>query len=129
MIPKLLLTFLLIAINPAHAQIWDSVVESNTGTEYFIDKDSVRPNGSLMAYSQLSNYSKGFTYNKKLVRSMVQSRLTDCVANKFKTIGAIGYSELDAKGDVVLVSSKPDSDWIVINMSKITGDIQKEVCK
>jgi hypothetical protein len=126
---KLLFALSFIAINSAHAQVWDSVVESNTGAVYFINKDSIRPSGDFTACTQLSNYSNGFTYNNRLVRSMVQSRLTDCVANKFKTIGAIGYSELDAKGDIVLVSTKSDSDWILINMTKITSDIQKEVCK
>lgn len=126
---KLCLAFSFIAINSVHAQVWDPVIESNTGAVYFVNKDSIRPSGNFTAYTQLSNYSNGFTYNNRLVRSMVQSRITDCVANKFKTIGAIGYSELDAKGDIVLVSTKSDSDWIVINMAKITGDIQREVCK
>lgn len=111
------------------AQIWHYAVESNSGAEYYLDKTSIRPKGNFTAYSQLSNYPDGFLYNKTIIRSMVQSRLTDCVENKFKTIGAVGYSDFDGKGNIVLVSSNPDSDWISIDMSKITGDIQREVCK
>jgi hypothetical protein len=77
----------------------------------------------------MSNYLDEYKYNKQIIRSIVQSRLSDCVENKFKTIGMIGYSEFDGRGNVVVVNSTPDRDWVVINMDKITGEIQREVCK
>jgi len=105
------------------------VVGSTSDTQYYLDKTSIRPNGSLISYSQMSNYPNGYKYNDKVIYSFVQSRLTDCVDNKFKTVDMIGYSEFNGKGDIFFVSSNLDREWVLINMDKVTGEIQKEVCR
>lgn len=127
-IKKLIFILFFISTN-SFGQVWIHVVEDKKGIEYYVDQNSIRPNGDLIFYSQLSNYPEGRTYNNKVLHSTVQSRLTDCIGNKFKTIGMIGYSDFDGKGDTLLVSSTPDREWVVINMNKITGDVQREVCK
>ena len=115
--------------SPSYAQVWVHVVDDTKGVEYYVDQTSIQPKGSLKSYSQLSNYPEGRPYNEKVLNSTVQFRLTDCVKNNFKTVGMIGYSDFDGKGDIVVVSSTPDREWVVINMDKITGDVQREVCK
>ena len=120
--------FLLLVCNSSYAQIWDPITTSKDA-EYFVDRGSIRLDGSLIAYSQLSNYPHGYKYGDKTVYSIVQSRLTDCVKNRFKTIGFIGYSSFDGKGDILVVSTSRERDWVSINMNKITGEIQNEVCK
>lgn len=124
----LLLSLWLVCI-PVYAQIWEFQAQSNSGTEYYIDKLSLRLDGRLISFSQLSNYSDGLKFNNILIKSMVQSRVTDCVQNRIKTIGSMGYSDFDGKGEILLISSKLDSDWISINMNKITGIIQSQVCR
>jgi len=110
-------------------QAWDFKVQSTKGNEYYLDMKSIKPKGSLITYSQLTNYPDGIDYNGKLFHSTIVSRLTDCVQNKFKTTKMIGYSDLNGKGQVIVTNDKPTVDWIVIDMDKITGNIQKEVCK
>ena len=122
-------TILLGASTLCFGQIWDYVVGSTANTQYYLDRTSIRPSGPYISYTQLSNFQEERKYNNMNLRSMVQSRLADCGANKFKTIGMIGYSEFDAKGVILVVSSNPDREWVVINMDKITGDIQREVCR
>lgn len=113
----------------ASAQIWQYVAKSDAGTEYYLDKNTMGPQGRMYSYSQLSNYVSGIEYNNKLIRSLVATRISDCVENKFRTIRAVGYSDHDGKGKQILISSNLESDWIMINMEKITGYIQSEVCK
>jgi hypothetical protein len=125
---KFILLLLLISTS-SFGQVWDYKVVSTKGNEYYLDKNSIKHNGMLISYSQLANYPDGIDYNGKIFYSSVVSRLTDCVQNKFKTTKMIGYSDLNGKGQVIVVNNKPTMDWIFINMDKITGDIQKEVCK
>ena len=126
---KKLLLFLLFSSTLSFGQSWDLKVQSTLGNEYYLDMTSIKQKGSLISYSQLTNYPDGIDYNGTLFHSTVVSRLTDCVENKFKTLGMIGYSDFDGKGKIVVVNTKPTKDWIIINMNKITGDIQREVCK
>ena len=126
---KKLLLFLLFSSTLSFGQSWDLKVQSTVGNEYYLDMTSIKQKGSLISYSQLTNYPDGIDYNRTLFHSTVVSRLTDCVENKFKTLGMIGYSDFYGKGKIVVVNTKPTKDWIIINMNKITGDIQREVCK
>jgi hypothetical protein len=123
-------TLLLLLISTSSfGQNWDFKVKSTKGNEYYVDMKSIKPKGSLISYVQLSNYPDGIDYNGKLFYSAVVSRVTDCVQNKFKTTRMIGYSDLNGKGQVIVTNEKPTVDWIVINMDKMTGEIQREVCK
>jgi len=126
---RIFFLILLFFCSPSFCQIWDPVVGSTSDTQYYLDRTSIRPNGSLISYSQMSNYPNGYKYNDKVIYSIVQSRLTDCVGNKFKTVGMIGYSEFNGKGDIFVVSSNLDREWVLINMDKVSGEIQKEVCR
>jgi len=126
---KLILVPLVLVSMTSIGQTWDFKVQSTKGNEYFLDMKSIKRNGSLVSYNQLTNYQSGNDYNGKLFYSSIVSRLTDCVQNKFKTTKMIGYSDLNGKGQIIVTNDKPTVDWIVINMDKITGDVQKEVCK
>ena len=125
---KRLILLVLLFSSSSYGQVWDHVVDSKD-TEYYLDKTSIRPNGSYISYSQMSNYLDGYKHNKQLIRSIIQSRLSDCVENKFRSVGIVGYSQFNGKGDILVVSSKPDREWVSIDMTKITGQIQREVCK
>ena len=126
---KLILVPLVLVSMTSIGQTWDFKVQSTKGNEYYLDMKSIKRNGSLVSYNQLTNYQSGNDYNGKLFYSSIVSRLTDCVQNKFKTTKMIGYSDLNGKGQIIVTNDKPTVEWIVINMDKITGDIQKEVCK
>ena len=126
---KNFLLILLLISKLSFGQNWEFKVQSSKGNEYFLDMKTIKRNGSLVTYNQLVNYPEGIDYNGKIFYSSVVSRITDCIQNKFKTTKMIGYSDLNGKGQVIVTNEKPTVDWIVINMDKITGDIQKEVCK
>ena len=110
-------------------QTWDFKVQSTKGNEYYLDMKMIKRNGSMVSYNQLTNYPDGIDYNGKILYSIIVSRLTDCVNNKFKTTKMIGYSDFNGKGQIIVTNEKPTVNWVVINMDKITGDVQKEVCK
>ena len=120
--------FSLLVCGTSHAQVWNPIASSKDA-DYFLDRGSVRLVGGFISYSQLSNYPDGYRYGDNLIYSMVQSRLSDCIQNKFKTVGFVGYANFDGKGDILVVSTSRDRDWVSINMNKITGEIQREVCK
>jgi hypothetical protein len=121
--------FTLIITTNSFGQNWDFNVQSTKGNEYFLDMKTIKQNGSMVSYNQLANYPDGIDYNGKLLYSIIVSRLTDCVNNKFKTTKMIGYSDFNGKGQIIVTNEKPTVNWVVINMDKITGDIQREVCK
>lgn len=123
------ISFLLLILSASsYAQTWDLTVSSSAGNQYYLDRSSVKSSDGFIAYTQLTNYPSGYQINELKALSIVQKRLTDCKRNQFKTIETIAYSKVNATGDVIFTHKNTQSDWISINLDKITGDIQRKVC-
>lgn len=113
---------------PASAQLWDYVVTSEFGNVYYIDPLSIKRNNGIVTYTQLTNYSKNKEIDKKDPQSIVQHKVNDCDANRFRISGLVGYEKENAKGSIVVVEIEKEENWLTIKPKKIAEIIHQEVC-
>ena len=118
----------LIISSPVQAQLWDYVVTSEFGNVYYIDPLSVKRINSVVTYTQLTNYSKNKEVDKSDPQSIVQHKVNDCEANRFRISGLIGYEKENAKGSIVVVEIENEEKWFTIKPKKIADVIHQEVC-
>lgn len=118
----------LMICSPVQAQLWDYLVTSEFGNVYYIDPLSIKRNNSIVTYTQLTNYSKNKEIDKKDPQSIVQHKVNDCDANRFRISGLVGYEKENAKGSIVVVEIEKDEKWITIKPKKIAEIIHQEVC-
>ena len=122
---------LLIALTisgPAQAQLWDYIVTSEFGNVYYIDPLSIKRQDRVVSYTQLTNYSNNKEIDKNELQSIVQHKINDCEANRFRISGLIGYEKENAKGSIVVVEFEKEEKWLTINPKKIADIIHQEVC-
>lgn len=113
---------------PAQAQLWDYIVTSEFGNVYYIDPLSIKRQDRVVSYTQLTNYSNNKEIDKNELQSIVQHKINDCEANRFRISGLIGYEKENAKGSIVVVEFEKEEKWLTINPKKIADIIHQEVC-
>jgi len=114
--------------SPAQAQLWDYIVTSDSGNRYYIDPLSIKRQDRVVSYTQLTNYSNNKEIDKNELQSIVQHKINDCEANRFRISGLIGYEKENAKGSIVVVEFEKEEKWLTINPKKIADIIHQEVC-
>ncbi len=124
-----LLTLALLALaNPARAQLWDYVVTSVDGSAYYIDPLSIKREGRIVSYVQLTNTPNGTKTAGKAMLSFVQYKRNDCERNLMNISRLVGYEKELAKGSIVTIEMVSETAWIKITPNKISDIIHQEVC-
>lgn len=119
---------LLALANPAKAQLWDYVVTSVDGSAYYIDPLSIKREGRIVSYVQLTNTPKGTKTAGKAMLSFVQYKRNDCERNLMNISRLVGYEKELAKGSIVTIEMVSETAWIKITPNKISDIIHQEVC-
>ena len=125
---SLLTLALLVLANPARAQLWDYVVTSVDGSAYYIDPLSIKREGRIVSYVQLTNTPKGTKTAGKAMLSFVQYKRNDCERNLMNISRLVGYEKELAKGSIVTIEMVSEMVWIKITPNKISDIIHQEVC-
>ena len=125
---SLLTLALLVLANPARAQLWDYVVTSVDGSAYYIDPLSIKREGRIVSYVQLTNTPKGTKTAGKAMLSFVQYKRNDCERNLMNISRLVGYEKELAKGSIVTIEMVSETAWIKITPNKISDIIHQEVC-
>ena len=124
-----LITLALLALaNPARAQLWDYVVTSVDGSAYYIDPLSIKREGRIVSYVQLTNTPNGTKTAGKAMLSFVQYKRNDCERNLMNISRLVGYEKELAKGSIVTIEMVSETAWIKITPNKISDIIHQEVC-
>ena len=118
----------LVLANPARAQLWDYVVTSVDGSAYYIDPLSIKREGRIVSYVQLTNTPKGTKTAGKAMLSFVQYKRNDCERNLMNISRLVGYEKELAKGSIVTIEMVSETAWIKITPNKISDIIHQEVC-
>ena len=118
----------LVLANPARAQLWDYVVTSVDGSAYYIDPLSIKREGRIVSYVQLTNTPNGTKTAGKAMLSFVQYKRNDCERNLMNISRLVGYEKELAKGSIVTIEMVSETAWIKITPNKISDIIHQEVC-
>jgi hypothetical protein len=123
------LIFAMLVSKPVSAQIWDHLITLKDATEYLIDPASVIKKESIVRYTQLINYPKGYDGASRNILSIQQFKEIDCKDNLIKTISMIAYSEMNARGNILTLSVGRENKMLKINQNSVSGLYKDEVCK
>ena len=125
---SLLILVLMMLAKPASAQLWDYIVTSVDGSAYYIDPLSIKREGRVVSYVQLTNIPKGSRTAGKSMLSVVQYKRNDCEQNLMNISRLVGYEKELAKGSIMTIEMTSDSTWVKITPNKISDIIHQEVC-
>lgn len=126
---KILPIFLLLLSTTTYAQVWEYMITSEAGTEYYIDPTSISKKDDVITYTQLLNYPKGYDSKNPDIHSIQHTKQINCENNKSRTISMIAYEKENLKGDVLTLSVGRETKWEEINKNSILELYKKEVCK
>jgi hypothetical protein len=110
------------------AQTWEIVSSSPSGVNYFIDPSSIVKRGSTVDFTQLSNHPNGFDYDLKIVYSVKTFRSANCTENVYRSGYLIGYSEINARGSIVLIDLNKSTRWRNVVPESASHFMQERVC-
>lgn len=112
-----------------YAQFWDELVTTKTKTTYFIDLGSIKRDGDVVRFTQLSNYPNGYAPDNLLIHSILQVKEIDCEKELIKTISMIAYEGENGKSGILNLSVGREYQWAKVNKGSISGLYKDEVCK
>lgn len=125
---KYLLALLMLIASPAWAD-WEFVVETESGTQVFIDFQTVRKEGNRVKVWQLTNYSKlEFTPSGLGVVSLRTRFEIDCKEETFLILAIAAFSEKNAGGKM-LGEEGESNKWVHIVPRSTQSAVSNKVCK
>ena len=133
----LVVIFILISTNTLHAVNfkWTKIVTTDDrGTEFYIDKNSVKKVGKFHYYWSMANYLKLEEGDDPNVKSVISSNILNCETNEYKLVIFTSFNLNKARGEIDIDVIVPDEDmsyfeWKYFGEETSFGRIFKEVCK
>ena len=133
----LVLVVILISTNALYAANfkWTKIVTTiNGGTEFYIDKNSVKKVGKFHYYWMLANYLKLEEGDDPNVKSTITSNILNCETREVKTVTFTSFSSNKGRGEInddVIIPDEDISyfDWKYFGEKTSFGIVFKEVCK
>ena len=133
----LVLVVILISTNTLHAANfkWTKIVTTiDGGTEFYIDKNSVKKVGKFHYYWMMSNYLKLEEGDSPNVKSTITSNILNCETSEFKSVTLTSFNLNKGRGEIEIDVIIPDEDmsyfaWKYFGEKTSFGVVFKEVCK
>lgn len=107
---------------------WNSVVMNDNNSVYFYDPNTVKRNGDIVQYWELSNYKEGITDGKVVVLSSKSLVEVDCSKNKYRTLRVIDYDKHSGQGNILNISLNEQSNWSSSPMGTVSSVIEGKMC-
>jgi hypothetical protein len=124
----LFLLTLVISVN-IYGQVWEPVVESETGTRYSYDSSSLKREGDIVTYWELVDYKNPLKSKDLVVTSSKTKIIQDCKNNRFKVSDLIDYDSHGGTGKIVNIEMIRQTDWYYGKSESINDVFMKLVCK
>lgn len=112
-----------------NGQIWEPVVESETGTRYSYDSFSLKRDGDIVTYWELVDYKNPLKSKDLVVTSSKSKIIQDCKNNRFKVSDLIDYDGLNGTGNIVNIELTRLTDWYQGTPDSVNDVFRKLVCK
>ena len=133
----LVLVVILISTNALYAANfkWTKIVTTiNGGTEFYIDKNSVKKVGKFHYYWMMSNYLKLEEGDNPNVKSNITFEILNCETSEVKSVTHTSFNLNKGRGEINIDVIVPDEDmsyfeWKYFGEETSFGRVFKEVCK
>ena len=112
-----------------YGQIWEPIVESESNTVYYIDSSSIKREGDIVSYWELSDYSTPLKDGNLVVVSSKSKIFQDCKNNRYKVGDLIDYDGHKGMGNIVNVTMGSVTDWYKGTTDSVNELLKKRLCK
>ena len=126
---KPLTAFLIFLSTYAFGQLWEPVVESESGTMYSYDSSSVKRVGDMVTYWELVDYKIPLKSKDLVVSSSKTKVIQDCKNNRFKVSDLIDYDSPRGMGKIVNIELVKTTDWYSNQKESVNEVLREQVCK
>ena len=113
----------------AYGQLWQPVVESDDGSVYSYDPATVKREGDIVTYWELSDYSKPLKSGHLIVASSKSKIIQDCKNNRYKVGDLIDYDGHKGAGNIVNVAMVTETNWYKGGEGSVNEVMKDLVCK
>jgi hypothetical protein len=110
------------------AEQWDSVVSNDSDSVYFYDPNTVKRNGDLVQYWELTNYTNKLKVGTTIVSSSKTLIEVDCKNSKYRTIRVIDYDKDFGKGNIVNTGVTQHTKWFPSPKESVSSEMELKVC-
>lgn len=107
---------------------WNSVVMNDNNSVFFYDPNTVKKNGDVVQYWELSNYKVGITDGKIVVLSSKSLVEVDCRKKNYRTLRVIDYDKQSGQGKVLNISLTEQSNWSSSRMGSVSSVMKEKMC-
>ena len=124
------LFFLLILISTSsYGQLWEPVVENDDGSVYSYDPTTVKREGDIVTYWELSDFSKPLKYGHLMVASSKSKIIQDCKNNRYKVGDLMDYDGHKGTGNIINVAMVTETNWYKGGDGSVNEVMKNLVCK
>lgn len=113
----------------AYGQLWEPVVESDDGSVYSYDPTTVKREGDIVTYWELSDYSKPLKSGRLSVISSKSKITQDCKNNRYKVGDLIDYDGHKGTGNIVNVAMATETNWYIGQEGSVNEVMKNFLCK
>ena len=124
--PLLLLTFLFSTL--CFGEQWNSVASNNDDSVYFFDPSTVKINGDLVQYWELTNYKNKLKVGTTIVSSSKTLIEVDCKNSNYRTLRVIDYDKDFGKGNIVNTGVTQHTKWFPSPKESVSSEMELKVC-
>jgi hypothetical protein len=107
---------------------WNSVVVNDNDSIFYYDPNTVKRNGDIVQYWELSNYKKGITDGKIVVLSTKTLVEVDCKKSNYRTLRVIDYDKQSGQGKVLNISLSEQLNWSPSLLGTVSSVIEEKMC-
>jgi hypothetical protein len=125
---SLVLIGLFFSLN-AHSQIWEPVVQSETNSVYSFDPTTVKRQGDIVTYWELSDYSPPLKEGNLIVASSKSKVIQDCKNDRYRIADLIDYDAPGGRGNIVNVAMVTMTNWYKGQPGSVNDAMKMQVCK
>jgi hypothetical protein len=127
---KGLIPFFLIALSSqAFGQIWEPVVESEEKSVYYYDPTTVKREGDIVTYWELSNYGVPLKSGSVTVISSKSKVIQDCKNGRYRIADLIDYDGPSGQGNIIYVAMLTMTNWYSSPVGSVNDAMRSKVCK
>lgn len=126
---KILLgSFLMLLSLTCFGEQWDSVVSNDNDTVFFFDPNSVKKNGDLVQYWELTNFKEKLKSGRIVVSSSKSLVEVDCKNNRYRNIQVIDYEREFGLGGIVNVDISSNEKWNSSPKESVSSVMERKMC-
>ena len=111
-----------------YGEKWDNVVSNENDTVFFFDPNSVKKNGNLVQYWELTNFKEKLKSGNIIVSSSKSLVEVDCKNNRYRNIQVIDYEKEFGLGGIVNIDISGEKKWYSSPKESVSSVMEQKMC-